>query len=383
MRLSEEEQLRHYFLSVLAGLVTVGLCFWVGELWVANGVEPNLFHDSLKSGWSMLILHFLAVPILMVGLARGISAAAIASAIATLGVLVISSRTLGLGGVFLLWLLHLGPAMFLLWQGLRFAKSGKDSAPEFYPLGRIMEQLCLFFVVLFALLAFSAVGFADGLRSMMTNWLQTTAFTPIAMTDIVTLVQPDADAAQALEGGRTMSLLLSAIFGQLLIGIIAMQVLVLLMLQGAISHSSLLRGGKSPLRPQMSIMDLRFSRITDGTWLLCSLILVVVAQQFGTVMTDPNADGSGILPGWIIFIVFNIAAIIFVLPFVAGVDLVFKLTAKRKWGWGIPIRIIFIGVLLFGVPAWLLIGGLGSIDVFAGWRDRQVARLAKLEKTND
>lgn len=297
---------------------------------VAAGVASGLVFiaPASDSTVGLILVNFTHLPLFLVGLSFGISAAAIASVSATalVGLVIDISSTIPYLAAFAL------PVLVIVRQSLLSRTSGNGTV-EWYPTGHLLSILAVYGAAVFIVVTVVKAGDTQDLRKSVEAMFEAG----------LTLFAPDLpDARRSSLAGQA-----AAIFPAMIVA----SWLMTITLNAALSQSILARSGRN-LRPTP----------------IYSCIEVPAVLALGVA-------GGGIL--WLttsgtLGYTAKMLTIILALPyFFQGLAVVHRVT-PYTWVLRFPVLVVFYFLMLF-ILGWLgllLIAGLGFVEQWVGLRRR-------------
>ncbi len=296
---------------------------------IAGGLLTALLHLSTETGNPalFLLIHFTLLPLFMVGLAKGLAAAAISGTVAV----VVTGVAAEYANAAVFTLVFAVPAVAMVRMALLNRQTPEGTA-DWYPAGRMMSWLTGYGAV--ALIAFAVLAsdtlaeleatYRVGLEAMLQGL-------PVGEGDI----SPATLAAQV-----------SPYFPALFI----ISWLVMVVINGSLAQKLLRRLGWN-LRPSPSM-----SAFELPNWMAIALAISVLAWLAG-------GQGAPGFIGWNLTLVFSVPY------FFMGLTVIH--TLSRPWSARTPALVIFyLFLIVFRWPVVALVAVLGLVEQWAGLRQR-------------
>jgi hypothetical protein len=300
---------------------------------IGGGAISALFFLSVMAGGGgALVLAYMApLPLLMLGLGPGLSAALLGGVAATALVGLASNLLAALAFA----LANLLPALLVVRQAL-LARTGADGSLEWYPPGLLVTALAGYGVALLLAAAMLTAGETGGLEGAVREALEGT-LGAISQG----LAGPGTTEADALAG--FVDVLVPVFPALVVISWLAMTVV-----NGALAQGLLMRFGRNR-RPPM-----RMAMLSLPPWAPAALAVVGLAAV--------------LLDGGLGYLAVNAALVLLVPFFFAGLAVVHALAARRG-SKPLVLVLFYLFLLLF---QWVvpLVVGLGLIEQWAGLRQR-------------
>ena len=297
---------------------------------IAGGLLTALLYLSTETGnpATLIFAYFTLLPLFMVGLAKGLAAAAISGTVAV----VVTGVAAELTGAAMFALAYAVPAVVMVRMALLNRQTPEGTA-EWYPAGRMMSWLTAYGAAALIIRAF-AVTAGDSPAGMEATFRE----------DIETLLG-------GLAGGEdeTGPAAIAAQVAPHFPAIIITSWLVMVAINGSLAQRFLRRLGWN-LRPSP-----RMSAFELPNWMAIALAISVLAWLAG---------GQG-TPG---FIGWNLTLVLSVPYFFMGLAVIH--TLSRPWPARTPALVIFyLFLLIFRWPV-ALVAALGLVEQWAGLRQR-------------
>ena len=295
---------------------------------IAGGLLTALLYLSTETGnWATLVFaYFTLLPLFMVGLAKGLAAAAISGAVAVVVTGVVAKFTLAA----MFTLAYAAPAVAMVHMALRNRQTTEGTA-DWYPAGRMMSWLTGYGAA--ALIAFGvfAGGSPAGMEATFREGIET--------------------SLEGLAGGEdgTGPAAIAAQIAPHFPALIVTSWLIMVAINGSLAQRFLRRLGWN-LRPSP-----RMSAFELPNWMAIALAISVLAWLAG-------GQGAPGFIGWNLTLVFSVPY------FFMGLTVIH--TLSRPWPARTPALVIFyLFLIIFRWPV-ALIAALGLVDQWAGLRQR-------------
>lgn len=298
---------------------------------VGSGAVSAVFYLSILSGsMGAMILGYLApLPLFLAGLAIGVQASLLAAVIAATLVAVVS------GGVFPagLNLVFSGVPVAIVVRQALLSRTLPAGGQEWYPPGRLIVDVTLIGVA--AMLAAAVIAVAQGgdLRELVETLLSVASERVAETTGMV-----------ASPGTQPVLSALVEVFP----AVVTLSWLLMIIVNGVLAQGALMRFHRNR-RPGMPLAD-----TTLPQWLPVLLAAIAVAAL--------------VLPGWLGYVAQNVAIVLALPFFFAGLGVVHALARGRPAK--APVLVAFyVFLFLFGWPV-VLVAGLGVIEQWVELRRR-------------
>lgn len=296
-----------------------------------GGISALFFLSVMAGGGGALILAYMApLPLLMLGLGPGLSAALVGGAAATALVGLASNLLAALAFA----LANLLPALLVVRQAL-LARTREDGSLEWYPPGLLVTVLAGYGVALL-LGAALLTAEAGGLETTVQEALEGTL----------------GAISQGLAGAATAEAEALSGFVDVLVpvfpALVVISWLAMTVVNGALAQGLLMRFGRNR-RPPM-----RMAALSLPPWAPAALAVVGLA--------------AALLDGALGYVAVNAALVLMVPFFFAGLAVVHALAARR----GSRPMVLVLFYLFLMLFQWVvpLVVGLGLIEQWAGLRQR-------------
>lgn len=315
---------------------------------VGGGVVSALFHLSVIAGTAgTLILAYLTpLPLFLVGLSVGGAATAIAGGLAVVLVAVADGGLMS-SAVFLV---TVALPVLLTVQRVLLARVATDGNTEWYPPGLTLLALVGYGVGGILVAAALSLEQSEGLKGTVQQFL----------TDGITEMVAASGSELAMapgQGGGNAAQRLAALLAPVFPAMVAASWLVMTVVNGALAQGVLMRFGWNN-RPAMPMADLE----------LPGWVPLLLAASGGLAV---------VLPGTFGYVALNVALVLLVPFFFAGLAVVHAFARARSAR--VPIVVtVYLFVFLFGWPV-LLVVGLGVIEQWIGLRQRFAGRMPDQE----
>lgn len=295
---------------------------------IAGGLLTALLYLSTETGSpaTLVFAYFTLLPLFMVGLAKGLAAAAISGTVAV----VVTGVAAKFTGAAMFALAYAVPAVVMVRMALLNRQTPEGPA-EWYPAGRIMSWLTAYGAA--ALIAFAVIAGDSpaGMEATFREGIETSLEGLAAGEDGT---RPAAIAAQVAPHFPAL---------------IITSWLIMVAINGSLAQRFLRRLGWN-LRPSP-----RMSAFELPNWLAIALAISVLAWLAG-------GQGAPGFVGWNLTLVFSVPY------FFMGLTVIH--TLSRPWPARTPALVIFyLFLIIFRWPV-ALIAALGLVDQWAGLRQR-------------
>ena len=295
---------------------------------IAGGLLTALLYLSTETGSpaTLVFAYFTLLPLFMVGLAKGVAAAAISGTVAV----VVTGVAAKFTGAAMFALAYAVPAVVMVRMAL-FNRQTPEGPAEWYPAGRIMSWLTAYGAA--ALIAFAVIAGDSpaGMEATFREGIET--------------------ALEGLAGGEdgTRPAAIAAQVAPHFPALIITSWLIMVAINGSLAQRFLRRLGWN-LRPSP-----RMSAFELPNWMAIALAISVLAWLAG-------GQGAPGFVGWNLTLVFSVPY------FFMGLTVIH--TLSRPWPARTPALVIFyLFLIIFRWPV-ALIAALGLVDQWAGLRQR-------------
>ena len=299
--------------------------YWLAAL--GGGAASVLIYmlPGFGSFGGALLAQFAALPLYLVGLSLGLTAATAAAAAAAIGMMFFGGALVATIFLFV----NVAPALILVRQGL-LSRTDEQGQTHWYPVGLLVVSLC-------------AVGV--GVYTVAALWFaaQPTGFEG-AVRDYVDGLLGALFAANAADQRAAVGDLVTA----MLPGVVAASWLVMVAVNAALAQGLLIRFGRN-MRPSPDIVGMTFPN-----WFP---VAAAVVALLGLV-----------LPGALGYYGANLAIIVILPFFFMGLAVVHALCRRPASG-KLLLTLFYVLLMIFGWPV-LFVAALGLIEQWVGLRRR-------------
>ena len=295
---------------------------------IAGGLLTALLYLSTETGnpATLIFAYFTLLPLFMVGLAKGLAAAAISGTVAV----VVTGVAAKFTGAAMFALAYAVPAVVMVRMALLNRQTPEGTA-EWYPAGRIMSWLTAYGAAALIAFAVTAGDSPAGMEATFREGIET--------------------SLEGLAGGEdgTGPAAIAAQVAPHFPALIITSWLVMVAINGSLAQRFLRRLGWN-LRPSP-----RMSAFELPNWMAIALAISVLAWLAG-------GQGAPGFIGWNLTLVFSVPY------FFMGLTVIH--TLSRPWPARTPALVIFyLFLLIFRWPV-ALVAALGLVEQWAGLRQR-------------
>jgi hypothetical protein len=302
----------------------------VAQYWllaIVGGVVSTVIYVLAGHGafGGMLLAYFAPLPVFAVGLGLGAAAGTVSSLVAAVIMLTVG----GVVAASVYVLMNAIPVIILLRQAM-LSRTNEQGDQDWYPSGHLIVAASTIAAVIFTIGAFWFETASTGLEDTVRTFV----------ADLVQQVAPNIPDDQMEPMVQMVS--------QILPGFIGASWLIMIVINGALAQSALVRFGKN-LRPSPSLISMEFPQ-----WFL--------------ILTAIAAAMAAILPAALGFFGQNLMIILIAPFFFMGLAVVHAVCRKRPSSTVLLVT-FYAFLTIFGWPA-IFVVLLGLIEQWAGFRRR-------------